>query len=83
VKGRDEILIHAFNNALNDSQGCIAPVTTILAEGQGTRSRDALKRLMLLLKPAFDRNKPVFLTIKKKKDEVNTRKSKRADAKVL
>ncbi len=71
VTGRDGILIHAFNNALKESKGCIAPVTKVEGPGTGSLSRAALARLMHLLASAFDRRQPVFLTIKKQKDEDN------------
>lgn len=82
VPGRDAILIHAFNHALKESKGCIAPVTTIQGEGQGSSSKTALKKLLTMLTPAFDRREPVYLTIKKNED-VNPQKSNKADAKIL
>ena len=66
VKDRLWILIHCFNNALVESQGCIAPVETIDGEGKGSSARTALKRLMKLLEPSFDKNETIFLIIKKK-----------------
>ena len=65
VPGRSYILIHAFNNALKESKGCIAPVSVCTGEGQGTFSKDALKKLTTLLYPELEKRKPVFLTIKK------------------
>ena len=64
VPGRSNILIHAFNDALAESKGCIAPVTLITGEGRGVFSRLALARLVCLLYPAFEKSKPIFLTIK-------------------
>lgn len=83
VNGRDAILIHAFNDALKESKGCIGPVTRIDGPGRGSESRWALKCLMEYLEPAFKRLEPIFLTIKKQDDEINSRKSTRAHAKVL
>ena len=83
VTGRDGILIHAFNNALRESKGCIAPVISITGYGQGLESRWALKSLMKLLEPAFQKFETIFLTIKKQTDEQHISKGTRANAKVL
>ena len=64
VPNRSNILIHAFNDALAESKGCIAPVTTITGMGRGIFSRFALARLVRFLDPAFADCKPVYLTIK-------------------
>ncbi len=69
VEGRDWILIHKFNHALNESKGCIAPVEQLIGEGIGSPSDPAMKRLLKLLQPAFAKKQTIFLTIKKKKDE--------------
>ncbi|WP_425262452.1 DUF5675 family protein [Sphingobacterium allocomposti] len=42
VLNREAILIHPANNALKELLGCIAPVTALTGEGQGTGSRAAL-----------------------------------------
>jgi len=63
VPGRDGILIHSFNNALKESKGCIGPVSQLEGPGIGASSRPALRKLMEVLTPAFDRNQPVYLTI--------------------
>jgi hypothetical protein len=65
VANREGILIHAFNNALAESKGCIGPVTSIEGPGMGSSSRMALKGFMAIVCQAFDRREPVFLTIKK------------------
>ena len=84
VANRDWILIHAFNHALNESQGCIGPVERILGEGEGYPSRPALNRLLKLLEPAFASKQTVFLTIKKKNNEkLNNAESAKAHAEVL
>jgi hypothetical protein len=69
VPGRDAILIHAFNDALKESKGCIGPVSRITGEGKGVFSKIALKKLMGLLAPAFDRRESVYLTIKKNEND--------------
>ncbi len=74
VPDRTGILVHTFNNALEESKGCIAPVTRITGEGTGTQSRNALNRLLEKLARSFDLQKPVYLTFKKKKDEVDNAK---------
>ena len=64
VVGRSNILIHAFNDAVAESKGCIAPVSRIIGEGKGVFSRISLARLTTLIYPALT-DKPVFVTIKK------------------
>ena len=64
VPNRSNILIHAFNDALAESKGCIAPVTTITGRGRGVFSRLALARLVQLIYPAFGNGESIFLTIK-------------------
>ncbi len=83
VTGRDMILIHAFNDALKESKGCIAPVTAIEGPGRGSSSRAALKKFMSLVSQEFDQLKPVYLTIKKDDHEHDSQKSTKADTKVL
>ena len=83
VPNRDGILIHAFNNALTESRGCIGPVMFTTAPGKGSFSRAALRDLMDFLDDSFDQKQPIFLTIKNKEDEIDNAKSEGADAKVL
>jgi hypothetical protein len=80
VPGRTAILVHAFNNALKESQGCIAPVTTIEGEGRGSQSRPALKRLMELLFPGSASSKSHYLTIKKSDHEYSNQKGAKKNA---
>jgi Family of unknown function (DUF5675) len=80
VPDRTAILVHTFNNALEESKGCIAPVETIDGEGIGSSSRVSLNKLLKILKPAFDKNKPVYLTIKKSEDEYTNKKIPKANA---
>lgn len=63
VPNRSYILIHAYNHALKESKGCIAPVSECTGEGEGIFSRMSLKTILDLTSPAFKRNEPVFLTI--------------------
>jgi hypothetical protein len=65
VAGRSNILIHAFNNALEESKGCIAPVSECTGQGVGIFSRITLKKLTSIVYPELGKGKPVFLTIKK------------------
>jgi hypothetical protein len=83
VPGRDGILIHAFNDAIKESKGCIAPVTKIEGPGKGSESRSALKNLMMTLDNAFQRREPVYLIIKNLNNEQLNSKSKKANTKVL
>lgn len=64
VKGRDGILFHPANDAIQELRGCIAPVTTITGPGKGTQSRLANEKLKALVLEALDRKEKVFLTIK-------------------
>ena len=64
VPGREYILIHPANNALKELQGCIAPVSLLTGTGQGSLSVKAMEGLRQYLKPVFDLNQPVFITIK-------------------
>jgi len=69
VPGRTYILVHAYNNALKESKGCIAPVAQCTGEGTGSLSRLSLKQLLDLTDTAFRKKQPVFLTIKSANDE--------------
>ena len=64
VPGRENILIHAFNDAMAESKGCIAPVSLCIAEGKGTDSRLALKKLLAVTNLSFEKRNKVFITIK-------------------
>ena len=64
VVNRDYILIHAYNDALKESKGCIAPVTICTAEGKGNNSRIALKKLLSMAELEFEKGNKVFITIK-------------------
>lgn len=64
VPGRECILIHPANDALQELKGCIAPVSIITDHGKGLQSRMALQNLIGILDAAFLQKQPVFLTIK-------------------
>lgn len=66
VPGRDGILIHPANNALNELRGCIAPVTIHTGSGTGSESRLANEKLKVLVLDALKRKEKVFITIKSK-----------------
>ncbi|MDP1814576.1 MAG: DUF5675 family protein [Leadbetterella sp.] len=69
VPTRELILIHPFNNALEESKGCIAPVSLITMPGEGLKSRIAFYRLRCKVFTAINNNQEVCLTIKKNEDE--------------
>ena len=84
VPDRKWILIHCFNNALEESQGCIAPVEKIESAGVGRPARPCLNRLMALMEPAFLKRQTIFLIIKKNEHAKHDRSaSPKKDAKVL
>ena len=64
VVNRDYILIHAFNDALKESKGCIAPVSLLIAEGKGGSSRTALKKFLAIVYPELEKGNKIFITIK-------------------
>jgi hypothetical protein len=68
VPGRDDIFIHPANYALRELEGCIAPVSKILAHGLGEDSRKAFRKLMDMTQTEPD-SKPIFITIKSKQYE--------------
>lgn len=69
VVNRNYILIHAYNDAVKESKGCIAPVFVLTDEGKGIRSRAALQLLLSLVYPELEKGNQVFLTIKSKSNE--------------
>lgn len=66
VVNRSYILIHAYNDAVKESKGCIAPVSVLTGEGKGIRSRVALQLLLSLVYPELEKGNKVFITIKSK-----------------
>jgi hypothetical protein len=66
VVNRSYILIHAYNNALKESKGCIAPVSAFTGDGRGVNARVSLKKLLDLTEPVLRKGNKVFITIKSK-----------------
>jgi len=64
VPARECILIHPANDALRELKGCIAPVSLIIGQGKGIRSRIAMDALNNLVYGAMDLDDRVFLNIK-------------------
>jgi len=71
VPNRSFILIHAYNDALKESKGCIAPVSVLTGEGKGLRSRVALQLLLSIVYPELEKGNKVFIIIKSKSNEKN------------
>lgn len=63
VSGRHLILFHPANDALNELEGCIAPVTYLGGPGKGLQSRHAMQKLTSIVQQAIDRKESIFLTI--------------------
>ena len=66
VVNRSYILIHAYNDALKESKGCIAPVSICTGEGKGNNARLSLKKLIAITYPELEKGNKVFITIKSK-----------------
>ena len=64
VVNRSYILIHAFNDAVKESKGCIACVTKQTGPGKGSMATAACEKLKGLVYPVLERNEKVFITIK-------------------
>lgn len=69
VANRSYILVHAYNDALKESKGCIAPVSLCIGVGKGNNSRIALKKLLALTELEFEKGNKVFIIIKSKAHE--------------
>jgi len=63
VPNRDLILFHPANNALQELQGCIAPVTKLSGAGLGLESRKAYEKLKSLVYPILEKNEKVELIV--------------------
>ena len=63
VPGRSMILIHPANNAIKELRGCIAPVTTLTAPGEGEASRAAMQLVMQCVAAALEAKQTLFLII--------------------
>jgi hypothetical protein len=64
VVNRSYILIHAYNDALKESKGCIAPVSICTGEGKGNNARLSLKKLLAITYTEIEKGNKVFLIIK-------------------
>lgn len=64
VPDRQLILIHAANDAKKELQGCIAPVSILVAEGKGSRSRVAVAKVNAIVFPVLEQKKSIYLIIK-------------------
>jgi hypothetical protein len=64
VKNRSLILFHPANNALQELNGCIAPVTKLSGPGLGLMSRKAFAKLKSLVYKALESKESVELIIK-------------------
>ncbi len=64
VQNRSLILFHPANNALQELNGCIAPVTKFSGPGLGLMSRKAFSKLKNLVNPILGKNESVELIIK-------------------
>ena len=63
VKNRSLILFHPANNAQQELQGCIAPVTKLSGPGLGLMSRKAFTKLKDLVYQALNRKESVVLIV--------------------
>jgi hypothetical protein len=64
VQHRSLILFHPANNALQELNGCIAPVTKLSGPGLGLMSRKAFSKLKDLVYKALDNKESVELIVK-------------------
>ena len=64
VQNRSLILFHPANNALQELNGCIAPVTKLSGPGLGLMSRKAFTTLKRLVYKVLDTNESVELIVK-------------------
>jgi len=70
VPERDLILIHPYNDAEKEAQGCIAPVTVITGEGCGDNSRVVFDKLIAMVYPVLEKGEKVYLVISSKEGKV-------------
>lgn len=64
VPERDLILIHPANDAKKELLGCIAPVSAITGNGQGSSSRAAMTEITKLVYPVLAEGEEVKIIIK-------------------
>ena len=63
VANRSDILFHPANNAMQELNGCIAPVTKLSGAGLGLMSRRAFDALKNVVFKALEKNEKVVLII--------------------
>ncbi|WP_338378896.1 DUF5675 family protein [uncultured Flavobacterium sp.] len=63
VKNRSYILFHPANNALQELNGCIAPVTKLSGPGLGLMSRKAFEKLKTLVYQTLNDKESVELIV--------------------
>jgi hypothetical protein len=63
VQNRSYILFHPANNALQELNGCIAPVTKLSGPGLGLMSRKAFEKLKTFVYAALDSKESVELIV--------------------
>ena len=64
IENRSSILFHPANNALQELNGCIAPVTKLSGPGLGLMSRKAFRMLKSMIYKAIDAADSVELIVK-------------------
>jgi hypothetical protein len=64
VKNRSLILFHPANNAMQELNGCIAPVTKLSGPGLGLMSRKAFNKFKKIVYKALDNKESVELIVK-------------------
>ncbi len=69
VSNRRLILFHPANNALEELEGCIAPITHLSGLGKGVYSRNAMQKLLSLVHQAQDRKETIYIIIKSQNHE--------------
>ena len=63
IENRSSILFHPANNALQELNGCIAPVTKLSGPGLGLMSRKAFRKLKTMVYKALDISESVELIV--------------------
>jgi hypothetical protein len=63
VPNRTYILFHPANDAQQELQGCIAPVTTLTGAGKGNLSKQAFMLLLHYVYAALDNDESVLLIV--------------------
>lgn len=70
VPNRSLILFHPANNAQRELKGCIAPVTTFLAEGWGSGSRMAFEKLKQVVLPLLEKGNVLLIVKQAEENEL-------------